>query len=55
MPIVDEKMLIPLRVQVTAGQLSELKATATQEGIPLAALVRRLIDAGIGREGAHGQ
>lgn len=49
---VDERVLVPLRVAVPLAQFGELKAKAAQEGVPLAALVRRLLGAGM-KEAIH--
>jgi hypothetical protein len=54
MPLVlNENVLIPLRVAVPLAQFGELKAKAALEGVPLAALVRRLLGAGMTKENGH--
>jgi hypothetical protein len=52
---VNENILIPLRVTVPLRQFGELKAKAAQEGVSLAAVVRRLLGAGMSKEVQHDQ
>jgi hypothetical protein len=50
---VNENTLIPLRVAVSLAQFGQLKAKAAQEGVSLAAVVRRLLGAGMSKEVQH--
>ena len=47
LPDLDEKVLIPLRVTLPLAQFRAVRAVADAEGVALAVLVRRLLNAGM--------